>query len=154
VLTSPWSEQTVVAMKRRTLILALAAATLMAACGSSSVPPSHFVDGYRLGNETACSRVVATHCDLAIGTAKDVLLRALPQAKIVATSMAEPGCNPASGTICVQAGLAKLVFVVFDLSDGSRHAIGLMCNPDVFRQDGVLVEHATCQHDDLPSARG
>ncbi len=141
-------------MNRRTLIVVLMVAMLTAACGSSSAPPSHFVDGYRLGTETSCSTAIAPNCDLAIATAKDVLLHTLPQAKIIATSMAEPGCNPADRTVCVQAGLAKAVFVVFDLSDGSRHAIGLLCMPDVFRQDGVLEQHASCQHDELATARG
>ncbi|HEX8940203.1 MAG TPA: hypothetical protein VF763_08560 [Candidatus Limnocylindrales bacterium] len=140
-------------MRRPALIPALAAALFMAACGSSSIPPSHFVDGYRLGTETSCAPVVAPHCDLAIATARDVLLRALPQARITATSMAEPGCNPADHTVCIQAGLAKAVFVVFDLSDGSRHAIGLSCTGDVFRQDGALEQHAACQHADLAAAR-
>lgn len=99
----------------------------------------HVVDGYWLGPESRCTDSNSpSYCDSAVQAATPVLAAQRPGAVVVRAAVAPPSCSPTTYTICTTAGLYKGVFVVFDLSDGSRQAIGLICEGTVTEGSEVV----------------
>jgi hypothetical protein len=132
---------------------------------SSPDPTSgfHIIDGYTLGPESPCS--AATHvdpsaslvghyqygspdfCDGAVPAATEVLLAESPGAAIVRAAVAPPSCGDPY-TICTFGELGTPLFVVFDLANGSRRAIGLQCLGPQETQ-GSALGPASCSPNDF-----
>ena len=100
----------------------------------------HVVDGHWLGPETTCTDVNAPdYCDAAIQAATQVVATAQrPDAYVVRAAIAPPSCSSTTYVVCATAGLSHPVFVIFDLGDGSRLAVGLGCRGTVTQGDQVL----------------
>ena len=62
--------------------------------------------------------------------------------KIVRTSIARPACFETGP--CVWGSLAQPWFVAFDLADGSRLAVELLCEGPVSDQPGRVIQPASC----------
>jgi len=109
----------------------------------------HVVDGYWLGPESTCTDAnEPDYCGAAIATATLALEAQRPTAQVVHAAIAPPSCDATSYVICTTAGLYKGVFVVFDLRDGSRQVVGLMCEGTV-TQGSQVSTASKCRPDDL-----
>jgi hypothetical protein len=104
-----------------------------------SVSGFHVVDGYWLGPESTCTNANAPdYCAAAIASATPVLKAQRPDAKVVRAAIAPQSCDATTYVICTNGGMSTAtVFVVFDLADGTRHAVGLLCQGAI--TDGSLV---------------
>lgn len=89
----------------------------------------HVVDGYWLGPERSCSDGSAPdYCSAAIVTATAALDARGSHAQIVRATIAPQSCDAQSYVYCTNGGFGTAtVFVVFDLADGSREPVGLLC---------------------------
>jgi len=89
----------------------------------------HVVDGHWLGPERSCSDVSAPdYCQAAVATASVALDAQGSHAQIVRAAIAPQNCSGSTLALCTNGGMGtETVFVVFDLADGSRHAVGLLC---------------------------
>jgi hypothetical protein len=89
----------------------------------------HVVDGYWLGPEASCSDAGAPdYCSAAIVTATAALDAIGSHAQIVLATIAPQSCDAQSYVFCTNGGFGtETVFVVFDLADGSREPVGLLC---------------------------
>ena len=109
----------------------------------------HVIDGYHIGREIRCPGTSGnSYCAVAVPVATEALVSRDPGAVVVRASIAEQMC---SDTICTTAGLARQYFVVFNLEDGSRKAIGVACGALVV--DGALKDPA-CVPSAPPSIGG
>lgn len=103
---------------------------------------------YRLGPEYICTPA-APGCEVAVAAATRQLQSQVPSAVITGTAMADPKCGDVN-TLCTFAGLEQPEVVVFDLADGSRRYVGLMCGGPTTTQDGTVVSPRICTPADLP----
>ena len=99
----------------------------------------HVVDGYWLGPESRCTDANAPdYCDAAIQTATQVLEAQRPDARVVRAAIAPQSCDATTYVICTNGGMnTATLFAVFDLADGTRQAVGLLCQGAI--TDGSLV---------------
>ena len=132
----------------------LFAVAWIALAGVSDAPPIrgwagtdlHFVDGYWLGAERPCAPVGETDCTEALPEATRGLLPA--EAELVTgASVADhpmyfidPAGNP---SMQINAGLSSPWILVFDLADGRRKVVTVMCDPV---WDGAAYTGATNCH--------
>ena len=111
----------------------------------------HVVDGHWLGPETTCADTNAPeYCADAIQTATQVMEAERPDANMVRAAIAPPSCSSTTYVVCATSGLSQPVFVVFDLGDGSRLAVGLGCRGTV-TQGNQTVSTPACAPEVIPN---
>jgi hypothetical protein len=99
----------------------------------------HVVDGHWLGPERTCTDANAPeYCAAAIQTATQVLEAQRPDANMVRAAIAPPSSSSTGYVVCAIGGLSHPVFVVFDLGDGSRIAVGVGCRGTVTQGSQVM----------------
>jgi hypothetical protein len=114
------------------LVVVLVGASWVISAAVGGASGFHVVDGYWLGPESTCLDANEPgYCDAAIATATLALEAQSPGAVVVRAAIAPPSCASTTYVICTTAGLYKGVFVIFDLGDGSRQAVGLVCEGTV-----------------------
>jgi hypothetical protein len=122
--------------RRGGLFLMAVLLVVLAGCGAERPTPApignfsgfHVVDGYWLGPETTCADPAApVACPTAIATATPIVTAQHADAGILRATVAEPNCSGTTLSPCTGAGLYKGLYVVFDLSDGSRRIVSLIC---------------------------
>ena len=90
----------------------------------------HAVDGYWMTNEMPCAPELDPDCALKVEAAVEDLARREPEAVVTAAHVAGYPVSRQPGDISVAvAGIMQPGFVVLDLADGSRRAVGLLCGP-------------------------
>ncbi len=136
----------------------VAAAAIVVSCGSRNADGwwdqgVHAVDGYWLTEETVCTPD-EEECITAIATATTILHAAEPGAVLTgAVTAGYPmmqGADRNEMTI-VLGGLHKPKFVIFDLADGSRRTIGLICGADLSSDE--TIDETVCWEDQLETWR-
>jgi hypothetical protein len=116
---------------------------------SGSVSGFHVVDGYWLGPETACSDANAPdYCLAAVATATLDLEAQGSHTQIVRAVIAPQSCDATTYVFCANGGMkTATLFVVFDLADGTRQTVGLLCQGAV--TDGSLIVAPNCRPDHI-----
>jgi hypothetical protein len=134
------------------IALVLGLATAWAVAGlAQTISGNHVVDGYRLGRESTCEPATNSVCQVSARVAIQTLMAKAPDAVVVRQGIADPVCRDEQ-VQCAFTGLSQPFFVVFDLADGSRRVIGMMCEGEVM-QDGRVVSEPQCTHDDFLGLR-
>jgi hypothetical protein len=115
-----------------------------------SVSGFHVVDGHWLGPETSCSDANAPdYCATAIVTATAAFAAQGPHAQVLRSTIAPQSCDGSTYVICTNGGMGTTtLFVVFDLTDGSRHAVGLLCQTAISVNDQPSTP-PNCQPDNI-----
>lgn len=115
-----------------------------------SVSGFHVVDGYWLGPESSCSDASAPdYCATAIVTATAALDAQGTHAQIVRAMIAPQSCAPTTFVYCTNGGMnTTTLFVVFDLGDGSRRPVGLLCQGAISVNDQAPTA-PNCQPDNI-----
>jgi len=110
----------------------------------------HVVDGYWLGPESRCTDANAPdYCDAAIQTATQVLGAQRPGAVVVRAAIAPESCGATTYVICTNGGMnTTTLFAVFDLADGTRHAVGLLCQ-EAITDGSLVVTVPNCRPDNI-----
>jgi hypothetical protein len=110
----------------------------------------HVVDGYWLGPESMCTDTNASDfCDAAVQAGTQVLAAQEPGARILRAAIAPQSCGATTYVICTNGGMdTATMFAVFDLADGSRQVVGLLCQGAI-TEGSVVVTVPNCYPDQI-----